>query len=189
MSEKLKGNVVPALQFNVAQLLKQPTGARREYDINAEIPTWDGELELVAPLTGHVQLTRAGSGILVIGQFQTVVELVCGRCLEPFEAPVQIEVEEEFVPMVSLVTGEAAALDPDQDSANLVDEHHILDLTEIVRQDLWINLPASPLCRLDCRGLCPLCGQNLNDGSCACQEEEIDARWSGLLEMVSKQTD
>ena len=178
-----------ALRFNVAQLLKQSTGARRDYEIAAATPYIEGGPELVAPLLGRVQLVRAGSGIVVTGELETIARLECGRCLAEFDQPLAIEIEEEFLPVVDIATGASMSLDDGQDTANLIDMHHILDLTEVVRQDLWISLPASLLCAEDCRGLCPICGQNLNEGSCSCSPEEIDARWSVLLENLSGAAD
>jgi uncharacterized protein len=173
--------VSDALQFNVAQLLKQPTGARRTYSIDVEVFSLDENLALVEPLRGQVRLLRVGNGVLATGALHTAVQLTCTRCLGEFQLPVNFDIEEEFHPIIDVTTGASLKMEPDQDPATLIDEHHILDLTEVVRQDLWLNLPTSPACQPDCKGLCPHCGQNLNQGSCGCKTQTTDARWAALL--------
>ncbi len=168
-------------QINVAQLLKQPTGTRRVYDFVAtDGPPLDDELEMVAPFNGQLRLTRIGTGILVTGELETTVGLECTRCLSTFLTTTRFEIEEEFRPTLDIVSGARLVQEPDQDAATLIDERHILDLAEIIRQDLLLSLPPSPVCRPDCRGLCPYCGQNQNDGNCDCQPEAIDPRWAAL---------
>lgn len=189
MSDRNRSGAIGALQFNVAQLLKQPTGARRDYDIVADDPLIDEGLNLVSALAGNVQLVRAGEGILVTGRLETTARQKCCRCLVEFDQPVVIELEEEFLPVVNIVTGAPSILGDDQDTANLIDEHHTLDLSEVIRQDLWLCLPPSLVCMQDCRGLCPRCGRNLNEGICTCSAEEIDGRWSSLLEGFSDAAD
>jgi uncharacterized protein len=186
MSEMTRARAIPSLQFNVAQLLKQQTGARRQYDVYVESPNIEDGLVLAAPLSGRVHLVRVGEGILVTGEMETIARLKCSRCLSEFDYAVAIELEEEYEPVVDIATGSHRSLSEDQDSANLIDEHHILDITEVVRQDLWVALPPSLLCSEDCKGLCPQCGQNLNQGSCSCVSEEIDPRWSALFESSSE---
>ena len=181
MSEKRPVRASTALQFNVAQLLKELTGARRIYDVNVQSPVLDENLVVVAPLRGLVRLVRINTGILVTGALSTTVELVCSRCLVEFQRPVQFEIEEEFRPVIDITTGLKLEMEPDQDPATVIDEHHILDLTEVVRQDLWLNLPTSAMCRPDCKRLCPRCGQNRNLAECGCETDAIDARLVALL--------
>jgi uncharacterized protein len=187
MTEKRPRKASHAFQFNVAQLLKQPSGARRVYDIDTtDIPPLDEDLNIIGPIQGQVRLSRVGDEILVTGELETTVELACGRCLTPFQAPVRFEIEEEFRPTIDVTSGVHLPQEPDQDSATLIDEHHILDLAEIMRQDLLLSLPTSPLCRSDCLGLCPVCGQNLNERICDCDREEIDPRWEALREGLER---
>lgn len=181
MSGKKPSEASLALQFNVAQLLKQATGARRSYDVAVEAPELDEQLVLVGALHGHIACLRVGAGILVTGQLETVVRLECVRCLSEFDRPIQVEIEEEFRPTIDIVTGLRVEQEPDQDEATLIDEQHILDLAEVIRQAVWLEIPASPICRPDCKGLCPQCGQNRNQGECSCQSDTVDARWVALL--------
>jgi len=170
-----------AFQFNVAQLLKQPSGTRRVYDIKdaAGLPPFD-DLKIVAPFHGRLRFMRVGSGILVTGVLGTSVDTECMRCLTTFQTETQFEIEEEFNPSVDVNSGAHLAQDPDQDFATLIDDRHILDLAEIIRQELTLSLPSSLVCRPDCAGLCPQCGQNRNEGSCDCDTDVIDPRWAAL---------
>lgn len=173
------------LEFNVAQLLKEPTGAIRNYEVDTDLGSdFDEELKLVSSLTGQVRFLRTGSDILVRGILQALVEKTCGRCLIKFNTPVSIELEEEFFPTVDVITGMAIIQSPDVEEANLIDEQHILDLLEVVRQEFLVKSDSLFYCRPDCKGLCPHCGQDLNLGSCNCRNEVIDPRWAGLQTLL-----
>jgi uncharacterized protein len=60
----------------------------------------------------------------------------------------------------------------------------VLDLTEVVRQAIFLAIPMSPVCRADCAGLCPQCGQNLNEGQCHCVSEVVDPRLEVLKQLL-----
>ena len=169
------------LEFNVAQLLKETTGATRSYEVDTDLGSdFDEELKIMSPLTGQVSFLRTGPDILVRGTLQAIVEKTCGRCLTKFTTPVSIELEEEFFPTLDIITGTAIVQSPEVEEANLIDEQHILDLWEVIRQEFLVKSDSLFYCRPDCKGLCPHCGQDLNLGSCDCRNEAIDPRWAGL---------
>lgn len=170
------------LQFNIAQLLKEYAGAARSYVVeNAAVPDLDEDIVLLAPIAGQIRLARAGNDILASVALSTEVEMPCSRCLAPVPAPVTIDFEETFYPTRDIVSGAKLELAPDADPATLISETNILDLTEVVRQELYLSQPTHVLCREDCQGLCPQCGQNKNESTCTCQDNPIDARWADLL--------
>lgn len=174
------------MRYNVAQLLKGPTGGRRQYDLDEEIGNLDPDLVAVRRLVGSVTLTRTSQGILVTGRLRTALRGECLRCLESCDVEVELDLEEEFYPVVYM---DNVPLDrvpkEDRDEALRIDEHHILDLSEVVRQGLWLALPEKILCRPDCAGLCPRCGGNRNLGECRCEQEPVDARWAALQALLS----
>lgn len=172
------------MNINVSQLLKEATGATRRRDLSEDVTGIDDELRIVAPLTGSLKLLRTVDGILVTGKLQTVLELECSRCLEPFSVPIELEIEEEFHPSVDIQTGAQLPLVDDEESGTIIDEQHILDLTEIVRQSVFLALPMRPVCKEECAGLCPQCGQNLNEGRCECVVEAVDPRLQILKELL-----
>lgn len=168
------------MQFNVAQLLKEPLGSTRKYEINEELDDLDPDLVIQQPIEGKVKFTKLTQGLLVTGDMETVVEVNCGRCLDPFDVPIDIEIEEEFRPTIDIQTGAKLPVGDEDDDATLIDDKNCIDLSEVVRQQLLLALPSHPLCRDDCKGLCPTCGQNLNEGSCTCHDDSVDPRWEAL---------
>jgi uncharacterized protein len=144
------------VQFNVSQLLREPTGSRRVY-----------------------QVEEPFRGILARARLASQGGAECARCLRPVSFPVTLEFEEEFVPSIDPITG-AAILAPDEPGVFAIDAHHILDLTEPARQAWQLAQPMAPLCREDCPGLCPQCGADRSTGGCTCSAEPVDARWAAL---------
>lgn len=178
------------LQFNVAGLLKGPVGGVRSYELRApvsELDRLDESFDVIGPFEGVARLLRTTDTILTRLKGVTHVRLECGRCLEPFAAEVEIEAEEEFRPSLDIVSGRPIK-DTGDDAALVIDEHHILDLSELLRQAILLALPLTPLCREDCAGLCPNCGANRNLDHCNCEADAIDARWSSLGALLELQS-
>ncbi|HAL61703.1 MAG TPA: DUF177 domain-containing protein [Chloroflexi bacterium] len=169
------------MRFNVAQLLKRATGSSRRYQMREGIEGIDPGLTIREPLVGQIEMVRTADGILVRGELTTAVELQCDRCLEPFIQKVEFEIEEEFHPAIDMGTGGQPPYDEEE---TRIDEHHILDLTELIRQSIFLTLPMHPVCRLDCLGFCGRCGQNLNEGPCGCEEPEVDPRLETLRKLL-----
>jgi len=169
------------MQINVSQLLREPIGSTREHQVNevADI-AGDGKGYLVQ---GDCSLLRTQRSILAKCALSTDVELICGRCLSLFRYPLTLNFEEEYSPTVDVFSGAPLPL-PEETGVFSIDEHHILDLTEAVRQYTVLAIPMKPLCRKDCAGLCPSCGRNLNQGSCDCPTQSIDPRWSELQKLL-----
>ena len=177
------------MQFNVAQLLRAPTGTSRHYEVDEPASELQALLDVDdvrvrSPIQGMVTLMRTTDGILVTGALETALELVCDRCLEAFEVPVQVELEESFRPIIDIRSGAGLPRIAGEELATLIDEHHILDIAEVVRQRTLLATPMHPVCRPDCAGLCPQCGKSLNEGQCQCETETIDPRWSKLQALL-----
>lgn len=172
--------------YNVSQLLKEHVGATRSYRLQEDISDLDPSLKPLTDLVGTLDLIRTNDGILVRADLQTSVELSCSRCLTPFALPVRFRIDEEFLPTIDISTGARLPQPDDADDAVLIDRNHILDLSEIVRQDLTLALPLIPLCRENCRGLCPNCGTNWNESDCDCRTDEIDPRFATLKQLLDQ---
>jgi uncharacterized protein len=165
---------------NVAQLLKESIGSTRSYEVD-EVVDLDVAGDSGGGLVhGDVTLTRTNRGIIAKGSFDTMVKIACSRCLNEFQCPLHLEIIEEYFPLTDIFTGAPLALPEDNPEAFTINEQHILDLTEAIRQSILIALPMKPLCREDCAGICPTCGKNLNEDSCGCSHETIDPRWAKL---------
>lgn len=175
------------MRYNVAQLLKEHSGHSRQYTLHEDISQLDPDLVPLSALDGTLQLLRTGDGVLVLGQLQTMLEFECVRCLVPFSKPIRFDLEEEFRATIDIVTGALLPqLDVD-DAATRIDDHHEIDLTEVVRQNLMLAVPPKPICRTRCLGLCPICGKNWNQGSCDCKRDETDPRWDALKQLLDKE--
>jgi uncharacterized protein len=161
------------VSVNVSQLLLLGPGAVREFDFSEPIPDLEGELHLHGPVTGHVRLTRTSEGILVRSQHAAFVVLECARCLEDAPTEIEGELDEEFLPSIDLRTGLPAELPAVPDLA-LIDEHHEINLDEVLRQNILTNLPLRPLCDAACPGLCSTCGQRLDSLHTAHPETRTD---------------
>jgi uncharacterized protein len=106
-------------------------------------------------------LTRTDEGILVHSEHVAPVTLECARCLEEALADVEGALDEEFLPSTDIRTGLPAEVRVDDDDQPFIDEHHVIDLDEVLRQNILTNLPMHPLCSPACPGLCPTCGDRL----------------------------
>jgi uncharacterized protein len=163
-------------EINVSQLLKSPIGSTRTYEVSEPVDIGD-ESPIVQ---GEVHLLRTNRGILVTGLLRTSLHLPCSRCLSRFEFPVRLKLEEEYFPTIDIQSGAHVDLPEDEPGAFTIDEKNILDLGEAIRQYALMAVPMKPLCKKDCEGLCPTCGENLNTTKCDCPPQ-IDPRWQKLL--------
>lgn len=144
-----------------------------------EFPLKADEVKVCAFVEFNARLDKLSSGILVRGALKTTTELVCARCLEPFQFPVSSRVEVEY----HFETGEA----PEED-AELIEENtdvypytgDKIDLSEATRDQILLAIPMKPLCLPECKGLCRRCGANLNRGVCGCPAENMDPRLQAL---------
>jgi uncharacterized protein len=172
------------MRFDVSGLLRRPVGATVSYQIDEKdvVVSDDGAREAV---TGTATLLRTKDGILVTAGLALSGRGTCSRCLAGLDLRLDLRVEEEFLPQVDVDTG-AVLPPPEEPGAFLIGADQILDLTEAVRQYRMLALPMQPLCRVDCAGICPDCGQDLNQGACSCPREKPDARWATLAEIAKE---
>jgi uncharacterized protein len=165
------------LRLNVGFLLKEGAGYTREF-------TFDEPLELrvedvtIHHLEGRLRLTRTPQGILVQGSLNAKTPVACVRCLTPVDADIDFPFEELFVPPTS-----PQANNPDTKDY-VIDEGGYIDLTPIIREEGIVAVPIQVLCREDCKGLCPQCGQNWNEGTCDCAPDDIDSRLASLRSLL-----
>ncbi|MBV9170009.1 MAG: DUF177 domain-containing protein [Chloroflexi bacterium] len=149
------------VSVNVAQLLLSPLGTTRDFDFREGLPDPDGDLHLRGPVSGHAHLIRTSDGILVHTDHRAPVTLECSRCLDEVKGIVEGTLDEEFLPTTDVHTGVPVAFEGEDDQPR-INEHHEIDLDEVLRQDILTNLPLHPLCDTACPGLCETCGQRLD---------------------------
>lgn len=176
---RFKGVVgTESMRINVAQLLQEQVGSQRQYSL--EDSTAEGHR-----VSAQLTLVRTNRSILVKGRCAAGVNSICSRCLEEYEQALELDIEEEFFPARDIVTGAPTQLTENAEGFVIQDDH-VLDLGEALRQNIEVNIPARLLCRVGCAGLCHQCGSNLNQGPCHCSPELVDPRWNSLRELSSR---
>jgi len=133
--------------INVTQLLREPVGSSQSCDINGLLgDDIDGRVE------GTAKMIRTGRGVLVQCELNADIKLICSRCLEAFSCPLDFAVEEEFV-QVADMSDDASISSREQPEEFTIDDRNTVDLGELIRQYVLLNLPMKPLCRPDCPGM------------------------------------
>ena len=140
---------------------------------------------------GSLTLMRTEMGVWVSAELDSESICACSRCLQEYRQPLRMTIEEESFPEQDLDAVDGAiVLDGNAATSDrvTVDENHILDLTEVVRQYAALNMPMKPVCRDDCKGMCLQCGADLNESACQCDDAPLDLRWGPLLKVSSTST-
>jgi uncharacterized protein len=134
-------------------------------------PTWT--LDTVSLL-----VERRGQTVVVTGDFQATLRQACGRCLEPLVNRVTPGVDLQLVPQPS---GRQGEMELGRDDLEMdFYQGDVLDMAGLLRSETDLALPMKPLCRPDCRGLCPVCGGNRNVTECRCETRGPDPRLAPL---------
>jgi len=167
------------LVLDTRELGRRP-GSMREVHRLASAPEGLGIVDLIGVPVGtdldlDLRLESVMEGVLVSGTVLAPVSGECGRCLEPVHDTLAVRVQELFV------------YEPSEDSED--DEPRmqgdLLDLEPTLRDAVVLALPLTPLCRPDCAGLCPECGERLDDLPADHTHEASDPRWSALQTLLS----
>lgn len=112
-------------------------------------------------------------------------EILCARCVEPVALALNGEFDLLFRPENADVGGGEHAITPEETEIGYYQESG-LSLEDVVREQVLLSLPGRTLCKEDCKGLCPRCGQNLNLATCSCGDAPADPRWNALADLASK---
>ena len=154
--------------------LGRQAGAQRDYRTDVPAPEGIGNdiigVRPASPIALDLRLESVVDGVLVTGIATVTVTGECGRCLEPTEDFLELDVQELYL---------YPGAEPDDDEASRL-EGELLDLEPLVRDEVVLELPFIPLCRDDCAGLCQVCGANLNADPDHNHGDQIDPRWSDL---------
>ncbi len=142
-------------RINVGFLINQPIGFTREFPFNLEQFKFD-EDNLVENLSGKIVLTRTQSGVQAMVDCSAQMNVQCVRCLDEFKQQLKTSFQELF-------TFSRTPLSEDEQS---IRADGYIDFEESIKDYLAIQIPIKPLCRVDCRGLCSICGANLNECEC-----------------------
>lgn len=161
------------MRFRLGEILK-PT----QFEVQVKAL----ELELgynfnarVAPLRFALEVTPCGSAHRVEGSFDYEAQMPCSRCLEPASFKGSVEFMQEFRPLHKGRGPKGEIEVTPEDDFLVYYEDDALEAEELVRQQLYLDLPEKPLCAEACKGLCPRCGADQNQSPCGCGPEVEDA--------------
>ena len=139
------------------------------------------DVKQAGPLSaaGDVELISSSEEILVTGHLDVQMEGACDRCLEPMGLPVSFDFDLSYLP-VDEAGGKPEAEIKSVDTGIAYYQGNGLELNDVLREQVLLSIPMQKLCREDCSGICPHCGQNRNLTKCACRVDAVDERWSAL---------
>ena len=174
--------------INVAGLLGDDVGSQRTIEIRDTRIDLPDDLELAAPIEGTIRLTHENRGVLVDARLTTALAGECARCLRPLRTPVEIVLDEEYLPSIDLASGRPID-DAEEPEALRLTDHHEVDLEPSVRDAISLAEPIAPLDRPDCPGLCIVCGNPLDEGVHDHPEDDIDPRLEALRGFQAERED
>ncbi len=153
------------MKINVAPLLKQDVGARADYHITEDPIDPHGENAGLreagaTSIDADIVATHTNPGAYLEGGADASVAVACSRCLKPIETRVHASFAEQYYATIGVVHGEPMAEAP-RDAKTIGSDFRV-DLVPLLREELILATPLAPLCRPDCRGLCEVCGRDLN---------------------------
>ena len=154
----------------------------------SDVPVITGEN--TEPDIAHASLRflRFGKSVLVNGSIQISVSMRCSRCLGDFSYPLDIEFKEEYSPSEELDQEGEHELTGSELNLGFYTNDEI-DTGELVKEQVLLAVPMKPLCNRECRGICPGCGINLNEGACNCSTENVDPRLAPLKRFMKSNND
>ena len=135
------------------------------------------DCRILEPVSAEVLVLPTEKGCLVRGTLTGKVALPCNRCAESAEVTLNDRFETfEYLPGAPLDEDEVDEAPEEDSHITLTEGSPMLDLAALCWEEFSLALPVNPLCKPDCKGLCPVCGANLNKGRCACVHDEGDPR-------------
>ena len=163
------------LRLNVGFLIYQSIGVSRDFGFDFPELTLEDDTHL-KEFKGMVRISRTPQGLLVQADFQGRLDLECVRCLELYEQDLQWSFTELYAFDKRSIT----------DSGLILPEDGHIDLEPLMRDYALIEVPINPLCKLDCKGLCSQCGENLNLVDCGHLQEDSDSPFSALKSLLDE---
>lgn len=180
------------MEFKIIELEKEPV----EFDLQFQpgIIDYGDEAVQTGPLSssGRAEVLHEHRGpkqivsdIRLRGRFAGNFELPCARCVEPVPTGLQGEFDLIFRPVGADSGPQERSITAEETEIGYYQKDSLL-LEDVLREQVLLSLPARTLCKPDCKGLCPRCGQNRNTDSCSCEQEASDPRWEALAGLRGK---
>jgi uncharacterized protein len=144
----------------------------------------NGECEFAAPLRTALRALRIDDLVEIDGDIETSVRLPCSRCLQPFETPLKSSFALTFMQQAADAMEDT---DPHQEVELSAEDLGIvyfqgekINLKDAIQEQVVMEFPLKPLCKLGCKGLCPKCGADLNEDPCDCDQSLSDGKFDVL---------
>ncbi len=156
-----------------------PEGLKIEFE---EVKFLSEDIKILSPFKGVLELKKQGIEVKLTGFLQGKIELVCDRCLSEFGYKIKHKFEVLLKPVASLnVEGEKELQEEDMEVSFF--ENSWIDFAGILREEIFLSVPYKKLCKKDCKGLCPVCGKNLNKSTCGCEVKKKESPFAVLKEI------
>jgi uncharacterized protein len=133
----------------------------------------EGQVELLSNTLGEIRIR---------GNVRGEIETECDRCLEPVRRPVDSGFDLFYRPTPDSTAPHELAIDEGEAEIGFYEDGGI-DLTDVIREYVLLSWPMRQICKEECQGICPQCGQNRNTGRCQCETKLVDERWSALRDL------
>jgi uncharacterized protein len=166
--------------IDIDRLPKEGLHVSRDFDfLNVDLV--EENAVFLEPTHADVLVRKVGEDVWIQGQITTRLSFICGRCLTPYEIPVDSRFDLIFLPE-ELEAARDELSDGDLDRMYYHDRK--IDLREVILEQLNLTFPSKPLCSEACEGLCAVCGDLIRDGKCSCQVKDSDPRLLNLKFLV-----
>ena len=166
------------LALNLAKIRTPEEHFERTYQpeaLEAETDVY----RIIAPVTLAFDIHKDKDKFHLVGRVKSTLEMSCSRCLEPFTLDVDAPFDLRYQPHAEHHEGEEREVEAD-DMDTAFYENDEIDLGQLMQEQFYLVLPMKPLCKDDCKGLCPNCGTNLNKATCDCNIQWEDPRLAAL---------
>ena len=163
------------MQINLSRLKLQPQGSQSFYleEQGSDYILEGAGGKFLDTVVVELLVKNTGSVYLARGTVKTRLSLPCSRCLMDFSLPIHTDIE-------LAMESASKASDSEEDDETIIFYGDLVDVSTPVFGAIFMAIPIIPLCQTDCKGLCPVCGIDQNQGNCSCIKQEIDPRWEKL---------
>ncbi|HAM49975.1 MAG TPA: hypothetical protein DCP92_04510 [Nitrospiraceae bacterium] len=144
-----------------------------------------GPFKLLCPVKASLHIDKVSSEVLVQGTMQTLLELQCSRCLKAFSQEADLYVNLVYRPIEELKGEERHEIKDDELDTGFYQGDE-LDIQDLIREQILLNIPIKPLCSESCMGICPKCGTDLIVDSCTCGQRDVDPRLAVLKKLLDE---
>lgn len=164
------------MRLDLRDIIRTP-GASRDfaYELNLSGVELFGGRPFGRPVTVSGAVRNMAGALQLEGKAETVLDTRCDRCLKPLAVALE-------VPVTTLL---AETLEDEESDEIVLLDHGEVDLDEVFSTACVLSLDGKHLCGEDCKGLCPTCGADLNEGPCGCKKE-LDPRFAVLAKLLDK---